>query len=140
MDECWTDKVVPVVTQKQLPEFTNSHRYDKPQADFSYPAIDDRENWNCDTCAYHMNPNLDKSEGVRKIMRHYGMDADSPADRARVIFWDDSHGNIMNLDAHMPEVRAVPVPRAGADEGGCGITRQNIAEGWKGLVPAACAR
>ncbi len=140
VDECWSDKVVPIVAQNQFPELTNSPRYDNPNADFSYPAIDDRANWNCNTCAYHMNPNMDKSEGVRKVMRHYGMDADSPADRARVIFWDDSPGNITNLNTNMPEVRAILVPRAGADEGGCGITRQKIIEGWNGLVPQACTR
>jgi hypothetical protein len=134
-DGCWVDKVLPVVEQQQFPEFTNSRRYDNPDASWSYPRIDDRNNWNCDNCAYTMDGGVSKPEGIRRIMRHYGLDTESPEDRARVIFWDDTPDNIVAVNIELPEAHAIEVPRftpSGAD-GGCGLTKKDIKNGWDAL-------
>jgi hypothetical protein len=134
-DGCWVDKVLPIIEQQQFPEFTNSKRYDNPNASFSYPRIDDRNNWNCDNCAYTMDGGVSKPEGIRRIMRHYGLDTESPKDRARVIFWDDTPDNIVRVNDELPEVHAIEVPRftsSGAD-GGCGLTKKDIKKGWDAL-------
>lgn len=135
VDGCWHGKVLPIISRAQFPEFTASPHYDSQQPGFSYPAIDNRENWNCPACAYHMNPDTGKSESIRKIMTHYEMDPANAEHRARVIFWDDSPANIMEVNNHLPEVRAITVPRFGdGDAGGCGITRTDIEKGWEGIV------
>lgn len=132
VDPCWADKVVPIVTQRQFPELTESPDYARPNQAFSYPAIDLRENWNCEDCAYTMDGGLSKPNGIRRVMRHYGLDPSKAADRARVIFWDDTPSNISAVDAELPEARTVLVPRFtsnGAD-GGCGLTQRDIDAGF----------
>jgi hypothetical protein len=133
VDRCWDGKVLPIVSKSQFPEFTSSPRYDSRQPGFSYPAIDNRDNWNCPDCAYHMDPGISKSEAIRKIMLHYGMVPDNAEHRARVIFWDDSSSNIQDVNNYLPEIRAVNVPGFGSgDAGGCGITQADIEKGWQG--------
>jgi hypothetical protein len=132
VDACWTDKVTPITEQQQFPELTDSPDYATPQQAFSYPRLDDRATWNCEDCAYTMDGALSKPDGIRRVMRHYGLDPNLPTDRARVIFWDDTPSNISDVQTAMPEVRAITVPRFSdnADDGGCGITQQEIAAGW----------
>jgi hypothetical protein len=132
VDDCWTDKVTPIVDEQQFPEWTSSPRYGATGLDWSYPTLDDRSHWNCDDCAYTMDGSLGKPEGIRRVMRHYGLDPDSPAHRARVIFWDDTPSNVDQVRAELPEVTTVDVPRneSGA-EGGCGLLPAEIDEGWR---------
>jgi len=135
VDKCWNGKVLPIASKSQFPEFTSSPHYDSRQSGLSYPAIDNRENWNCPDCAYHMNPDISKSEAIRKIMTHYGMDPVNSEHRARVVFWDDSPSNIKDVNNYLPEIRAINVPGFGnGDAGGCGITQANIEKGWQGHV------
>jgi hypothetical protein len=132
VDYCWADKVLPIISQDQFPELTNPPADPDATAPIVYPAIDDRANWNCDNCAYTMDGVLGKPEGIRRVMRYYGLDPNLPEERARVIFWDDMSDNVADVKAQMPEVRAVHVPNftgIGAD-GGCGITQADIDTGW----------
>jgi hypothetical protein len=79
-----------------------------------------------------MDAGLSKPDGIRRVMRHYGLDPSLASDRMRVIFWDDTRANIDDVRAQMPEARAILVPSftgAGVD-GGCGITQAEIAAGW----------
>ncbi|PCK09313.1 MAG: hypothetical protein COA42_04725 [Alteromonadaceae bacterium] len=133
---CWNDKVVPVPQQNQFPELTGSSRYNNPgAAGFSYPAIDERSNWNCPDCAYHMSPGTFKPDMIASIMRHYGMNPGSAEDRANVIFWDDSTGNIGDVRGAMSEVNSILIPRnnVSGDNGGCGIRQSDINAGWDAL-------
>ena len=135
VDRCWNGKVLPIITKSQFPELTSSPHYDIQQSGLSYPAIDNRDNWNCSDCAYHMNPEISKSDGIRKVMAHYGMDPGNAEHRSRVIFWDDSPSNIEDVNNNLPETRAVKVSRFGeGDAGGCGITQVDIDKGWKGYI------
>lgn len=131
-DACWQDKVLPIISQEQFPEWTHSEAYGKSSG-FAYPALDDRNNWNCEDCAYTMDGSVSKSQGIGRIMRHYGMDPTKSADQARVIFWDDTPENITDVNTNLPKVRAIVVPRfgTGGADGGCGITKAEIDEGWK---------
>lgn len=136
VDACWSDKVATIAGEAQLPELTTSPRYASATApDFEYPALDERAHWNCPSCAYHMAPGAHKAALVASIMTHYGMDPGSAADRARVIFWDDTPSNLDDVGAVMPEVVRVPVPRNGGsgDDGGCGITATAIDAGWAAI-------
>ncbi len=132
VDNCWDDKVTPILGEMQFPEWTGSPRYAATGLDWHYPALDDRTHWNCPDCAYTMNGSVAKSESVSWVMRHYGLDPASPVDRARVIFWDDTPGNIQDVRDQLPEVHSILVPRNGAtgQEGGCGITTVEIEQGW----------
>ncbi len=131
-DACWNDKVTPIITEDQFPEWISAT---KPSADGRpprYPRIDDRANWNCNDCAYTMDGAVSKPDGIRRIMRHYGLDPRSPSDRARVIFWDDTTSNITDVNRQMPEVRAVKVPSFTGNgvDGGCGMTKAEIEQGF----------
>jgi len=133
VDLCWDDKVATVISQVQFPGLTSALRYDNPKTDFSYPKIDLRSNWNCDTCAYHMNGAFTKPQLISKVMAHYGMDAKKPADRAKVIFWDDLPDNITKTNADMPEVHTVHVHEnidGQPNSGGCGILESDVDAGW----------
>lgn len=132
VDNCWVDKVVPVVTQRQFPEFLDSPKYAAKGDPLGYPAIDVRSNWNCEDCAYTMDGGVSKPNGIRRIMRHYRLDPERAADRKRVIFWDDTPSNITAVQAALPEARAVLVPRFSGDgaNGGCGLTDADIAAGF----------
>lgn len=131
-DACWQDKVLPVVAERQFPEFTESPAYGADSGPLRYPRIDVRANWNCDDCAYTMDGGLSKPNGIRRVMRHYGLDPSSAVDRARVIFWDDTPSNVTAVENEMPEARAVLVPRFSnrGEDGGCGIRREDIELGW----------
>jgi len=131
-DGCWEDKVLPMVRHNQFPEWTDSPLYANATSKISYPAIDRKENWNCDACAYQMVPTISKPAAIDRIMTYYGMDPDDPEDRSRVIFWDDSSTNIDAVRRDMPEVKAIPVPRNGTsgNSGGCGITLEEINKAW----------
>lgn len=133
VDACWRDKVTPIVSEGQFPAWTGSRRYAAPDADWQYPALDDRAHWNCVDCPYTMEGGLPKPEGIARVMRAFGLDPASAADRARVIFWDDEPGNVDAVVATMPEVTAVLVPRNGAtgEAGGCGISPREIDLGWE---------
>jgi hypothetical protein len=131
-DACWHDKVLPIISEQQFPEFTESAAYGAESGDLRYPRVDVRANWNCEDCAYTMDGNVSKSNGIRRIMRHYGMDPSLAKDRERVIFWDDTPSNITAVEHEMPEARSVLVPRFtdhGGD-GGCGIRQEDIVRGW----------
>lgn len=132
VDYCWSDKVLPIVSQHQFPELTGNAVAADAAAPISYPQIDERSNWNCDDCAYTMDGSLGKPDGIRRVMRHYGLDPDLAEDRARVIFWDDTKANITDVEAAMPEVRSVLVPSFTGNgvDGGCGMTQAEIDAGW----------
>jgi|GEM_PF-3174448 len=135
-DPCWDDKVVSIVTKNLFPSLLLSDKYNNPSAKFMYPKLDDKANWNCNTCAYHMNSSIDKSTGIRRIMAHYGLNSASEVDRRRVIFWDDGSYNITNVNTNLPGVRTVSVarlPPTDGNGGGCGITQANIDQGWQGI-------
>lgn len=131
-DGCWEDKVLPIVSQNQFPEWTDSTLYANKASKTFYPAIDRKENWNCDACAYQMVPTISKPAAIERIMKYYGMDAGDPKDLSRVIFWDDSKDNIDAVERDMPEVKAILVPRnkKSGDSGGCGITIDQISKAW----------
>jgi len=131
-DYCWADKVQPIIAERQFPELLDAPGYANPARAPSYPALDVRENWNCEDCAYTMDGGVSKPVGIQRVMRHYGMDPSLAADRARVIFWDDEPGNVQAVERELPEARAVLVPRFGShgSHGGCGIRREDIAAGW----------
>jgi hypothetical protein len=133
VDACWDDKVAPVIAQQQFPALTGAVRYDNPKTDFAYPKLDLRSNWNCDDCAYHMNGGFSKPQLISKVMAHYGMDAKSPTERAKVIFWDDLPDNITKTNADMPEVHTVHVHEnidGQPNSGGCGILESDVTAGW----------
>ncbi len=132
VDACWVDKVTPIVSEAQFPAWTSSPRYAARDADWHYPALDDRAHWNCADCPYTMEGGLPKPEGIARVMRAFGLDPAAAADRARVLFWDDEPANIAAVTATMPEVTTVLVPRNGAtgEAGGCGITQREIDAGW----------
>jgi hypothetical protein len=139
VDYCWKDKVIPIVTEQQFPELTvpdfasaDSASSDLDNAAIQYPRIDDRANWNCEDCAYTMDGALSKPDGIRRVLRHYGLRPELATDRARVIFWDDTSSNIDAVRREMPEVKAILVGSftgAGVD-GGCGLTEADIEAGW----------
>ena len=132
VDACWSDKVTPILSEQQFPELTNSPRYANPNTSWSYPAIDDRANWNCENCAYTMDGGVSKPAGIRRILRHYGLNPDLASDRRRVIFWDDEPRNVDAVRKELPEARSILVPRFGptGNSGGCGITTTEIDAGW----------
>lgn len=133
VDGCWEDKVSVVISQQQFPALTSAVRYDNPKADFAYPRLDQRSNWNCDDCAYHMNGAFSKPQLISKIMAHYGMDPKSLADRAKVIFWDDLPDNISKMKSEMPEVHTIHVHEnidGQPNSGGCGVQESDIEAGW----------
>jgi hypothetical protein len=101
-DACWTDKVTPMLSEKQFPEWTGAVRYANPAADWQYPALNDRRRWNCPDCAYTMDGAVAKPAGIARVMRFYRMDPASPADRRRVLFWDDTPANIDDVRRAMP--------------------------------------
>jgi hypothetical protein len=123
-----------MVRDAQFPELTTSPLYDNTSGPFTYPALDNRENWNCRDCAYQMVPTLSKPKAIERIMRHFGMRPEQTSDRARVIFWDDSKTNIEDVKNTMPKVRVIRVPRNGksGNDGGCGITRAEIEAAFPG--------
>lgn len=131
-DACWSDKVLPIVAERQFPEFTESPAYGATSGALRYPRIDVRANWNCEDCAYTMDGSVSKPNGIRRVMRHYGMDPSLAADRARVVFWDDTPSNVTAVEREMPEVRGVLVPRFSnrGEDGGCGMRREDIELGW----------
>ncbi len=136
VDGCWPDKVTPIIEQQQFPEWLASVRYDSAQSDWSYPALDQRDHWNCERCAYHMNPSLSKPDAIRRVMAHYGLDPERGTDRARVIFWDDSETNIDQVRQALPEANAVLVAREDVDfeVAGCGLRESDIDRGWCGAL------
>lgn len=129
VDRCWDDKVIPILTESQFPEWTGSPRYG---GEGFYPALDDRTHWNCDDCAYTMDGSIAKPVSISRVMRYYGLDPNAAADQARVIFWDDSPGNVTAVTDAMPAVHVIAVPRFGdrGHDGGCGLTETEIAAGW----------
>ncbi|MGL1903441.1 MAG: hypothetical protein OCC49_14985 [Fibrobacterales bacterium] len=130
----YEDKISHLIDDNHFPEFLQSDHYDNASKEWSYPKINDKANWNCETCAYHMDHNSYKPDVNDKIMRAYGMDPDNAEDRMRVIFWDDSESNIEHI-TESGEVHPVYIPRlnGGTDPnaGGCGITDALIEEGWQ---------
>ena len=129
-DDCWHDKVTPIITEQQFPEWTAL--MSGAANETVYPLIDDRSNWNCDNCAYNMDGSIGKPEGIRRVMRHFGLDPTLPSDLARVVFWDDMLSNITAVQEELPQVNAVHVPNftGNGGDGGCGITRTEIYAGF----------
>jgi hypothetical protein len=140
-DACFNDKVIETLTPAAFPEFFSSIHYNKTGTDFSYPAIDDRANWNCATCAYHFDGIIGGSKAtlIRKVMAHYGLSPTSRADQSRVVYWDDDpalrdevRSNLPN--AHLITVASTNPAMAGA---GCGIQAANVSAGWAALAASA---
>jgi len=138
LDACWNDKVVQTLTPAAFPEFFSSIHYNKTGTDFSYPAIDDRANWNCDTCAYHFDGMIGGSKAtlIRKVMAHYGLSPTSKADQSRVIYWDDDPALRDEVRSNLPSAHPIAVAStnpatAGA---GCGIQAADVSAGWAALA------
>jgi len=135
-DACWSDKILPIVAKNQFPALLESEKYATNSGPFAYPQIDNKNNWNCDNCAYHLNSSIDKSTGIKRIMTHYGLDPLKLEDRQRVIFWDDGSANIANVQSQLPGIRAIKVAQLdpqGGNGGGCGVTQADINKGWEGI-------
>ncbi len=137
-DECFNDKVIETLTPAAFPELFSSIHYDKSGTDFSYPAIDERANWNCDTCAYHFDGAIGESKIklIGKVMAHYGLSPTSAADRSRVLYWDDDPKHREDVGTNLPNVTTGAVTstdpaRAGA---GCGIQVADISAAWAALA------
>ncbi len=127
----YNDKVAPIVNQHQFPALLDSEHYANESSAINYPVIDDKANWNCDDCAYHMVPGSDKAEVIKKIMRHYGLNPELQDERERVIFWDDSTSNLSDV-SRLSGVSNIHIPRnqSSGESGGCGIDIPHIEAGW----------
>ena len=140
-DECWNDKVIQTLTPAAFPEFFSSIHYNKSGTDFSYPAIDDRANWNCDTCAYHFDGMTKGSKTVliRKVMAHYGLSPTSKADQSRVVYWEDDPAFIEDVHTNLPNARVIAVTSTNpaTNGAGCGIQAANVSAGWAALAASA---
>jgi hypothetical protein len=137
-DACFNDKVIETLTPAAFPEFYSSIHYNKTGTDFSYPAIDDRANWNCDTCAYHFDGMTKGSKAVliRKVMAHYGLSPTSKADQSRVLYWEDDPAFIDDVHTNLPgaQVIAVTSTNPASNGAGCGIQPANVTAGWAALA------
>jgi hypothetical protein len=137
-DACWNDKVIQTLTPAAFPELYSSIHYDKPGTDFSYPAIDDRKSWNCDTCAYHFDGIVKGSKAalIRKVMAHYGLSPSSKADQSRVVYWEDDPNFIQDVHTNLPNVATIAVASTNpaSDGKGCGIQPANVTAGWSALA------
>ena len=140
-DACWNDKVIETLTPAKFPEFYSSIHYDKPGTDFSYPAIDDRTNWNCDTCAYHFDGMIKGSKAalIRKVMAHYGLSPDSETDQSRVLYWEDDPAFLEDVRTNLPKAHAIAVKSTNpaSNGAGCGIQSANVSAGWTALAESA---
>lgn len=137
-DECWNDKVIETLTPAAFPELFTSIHYDTSDTDFSYPAIDKRANWNCDTCAYHFDGMImaGKSGLIRKVMAHYGLSPSSAADQRRVLYWDDDPKYLEEVNTNLPNVltTAVASTNPSSNGAGCGIQNDDVTEAWTALA------
>ena len=140
-DECWNDKVIQTLTRAAFPELFSSIHYNKSGTDFSYPAIDDRANWNCDTCAYHFDGMTKGSKAVliRKVMAHYGLSPASRADQSRVVYWEDDPAFLDDVRTNLPNAQAIAVASTNpaSNGAGCGIQAANVSAGWAALAASA---
>ena len=140
-DECFNDKVIETLTPAAFPEFFSSIHYNKTGTDFSYPAIDNRANWNCDTCAYHFDGMTKGSKAalIRKVMAHYGLSPTSKADQSRVVYWEDDPAFIDDVHTNLPnaQVIAVASTNPASNGAGCGIQAANVTAGWSALAASA---
>ncbi len=131
---CWEDKIASIFTPALFPELFASVHYAASGTDFSYPDLLDAESYNCDTCAYQIRGES-KSALIRRVMAHYGMDPNDPADQRRVAFWDDDMNNTTNVMTELPSVVTVKVPVLGdpAAREGCGMGPAEIEQAWSRL-------
>ncbi len=140
-DACWNDKVIQTLTRAAFPEFFSSIHYNKSGTDFSYPAIDDRANWNCDTCAYHFDGMIKGSKAalIRKVMAHYGLSPASKADQSRVVYWEDDPAFLDDVRTNLPNAHAIAVASTNpaSNGAGCGIQAANVSAGWAALAASA---
>jgi hypothetical protein len=140
-DECWNDKVIQTLTPARFPELFSSIHYDKAGTDFSYPAIDDRANWNCDTCAYHFDGMTKGSKAalIRKVMAHYGLSPTSKADQSRVVYWEDDPAFLDDVRTNLPGAHPIAVTSTNpaSNGAGCGIQATNVSAGWAALAASA---
>jgi hypothetical protein len=140
-DACWDDKVIETLTRAKFPELFSSVHYDKTGTDFSYPAIDDRANWNCDTCAYHFDGMIKGSKAalIRKVMAHYGLSPESKDDQSRVVYWEDDPAFLDDVRTNLPNAHAIAVTSTNpaSNGAGCGIQSANVAAGWAALAATA---
>jgi hypothetical protein len=129
--ECWEDKIASLFSPANFPELFASVHYGASGTDFSYPDLLDPSSYNCDDCAYQIRGES-KSALIRRVMAHYGLDANDPADQRRVVFWDDDMNNTTNVQTELPGVVTVKVPVLGdpAAREGCGIGPAEIDEAW----------
>jgi hypothetical protein len=140
-DACWNDKVIQTLTPAAFPELFSSVHYNKSGTDFSYPAIDDRANWNCDTCAYHFDGMTKGSKAVliRKVMAHYGLSPTSKADQSRVVYWEDDPAFLDDVRTNLPNAHPIGVTSTNpaSNGAGCGIQTANVSAGWAALAASA---
>jgi hypothetical protein len=140
-DECWNDKVIQTLTRAAFPELFSSLHYNKSGTDFSYPAIDDRASWNCDTCAYHFDGMTKGSKAalIRKVMAHYGLSPASKADQSRVVYWEDDPAFLDDVRTNLPNAHAIAVASTNpaSNGAGCGIQPANVSAGWAALAAGA---
>jgi hypothetical protein len=131
---CWEDKIASIFTPALFPELFASVHYASSGTDFSYPDLLDRTSYNCDDCAYQIRGES-KSALIRRVMTHYGLDPNDPADQRRVAFWDDDMNNTNNVITELPGVVTVKVPVLGdpAAREGCGIGLAEIDQAWSRL-------
>ncbi|MGL1903930.1 MAG: hypothetical protein OCC49_17465 [Fibrobacterales bacterium] len=143
------DKIAPIVSENQFPEWLDAPGYNNPDHDPYYPPLDNSGLINGDDSfnsndfsieninrGFYFMRNSDKMAKIAHTMRLIGMDPDNIAHRARVIFWDDSGHNI-DLANNWGGIRAILVDRLGSGngaDGGCGVTLDDIEEGWDGFV------
>jgi len=73
-----------------------------------------------------MQPGRNKAEMINDIKSHYS------APNAKVIFWDDTSGNISAVSG-MADVFAVEVDRGNPRGSNCGIQSQHISQGWNAI-------
>jgi hypothetical protein len=140
-DACFNDKILQTLTPAKFPEFYSSIHYNKSGTDFSYPAIDDKANWNCNTCAYHFDGVIggSKSALIKKVMAHYGLSPTSKADQSRVLYWEDDPALIDEVHTMLPNVTTTAVASTDpATAGkGCGIQAANVSAAWAALAAKA---
>ncbi len=133
-DYDYSDKIAPIVLDSQFESWLNAPGYNNLDGVPYYPALEDETNINQNEGMYFLDDSqANKVENIKKSMRFIGLDPEKAEDKARVLFWDDSQTNVDNVTA-WGDVRVIKVARLGEQngyDGGCGLTTDNIEEGWK---------
>jgi hypothetical protein len=137
-NECFNDKIIETLTPAAFPEFYSSIHYAKSGTDFMYPTIDNKTNWNCDTCAYHFDGMTKGSKTVliKKVMAHYGLSPTSKIDQNRVVYWEDDPAFLDEVRTNLPSAHLVAVTSTNpaSNGAGCGISAANVTAAWTALA------